>query len=238
MKPKTVIKNLLKQSGIEVTKYPGSILKKRLNLFNAQGIDLVFDVGANMGQYASLMRRVGYTGRMYSFEPLGQAYAELVKLSDEDPTWEAVNIAVGDYDGEVEINISGGSATSSSILDMMPQHVDTKPESIYVGKEHVPIYKLDSIFWDYYTEGSKLMLKIDTQGFEKNVLEGARNVMDYVHGVQLEMSLVELYKGEMLYREMIDFLAEWGFSLHFVEPGFTEKTSGRLLQMDGIFFRD
>jgi FkbM family methyltransferase len=238
MTPKTVIKSLLKQTGFELVKLPGRTLENRMKLLRTQGINLVLDAGANIGQYAGLLREIGYDQRIVSFEPLSAAYATLKAAADKDPNWEAVNVALGDMDGEIEINIAGGSSTSSSILDMLPAHTDIKPESAYVGKEPVSIYRLDTLFERYYRPGDKVLLKIDTQGYEKNVLEGAYQVLPYIQGVQLEMSLAPLYEGEMLYQEMIAYLAGLGFTLFSVEPGFTDKRTGRLLQMDGIFFRD
>lgn len=69
------------------------------------------------------------------------------------------------------------------------------------------------------------------------VLEGARALLPRVHGIQLELSLLPLYEGQVLYREMIDWLAEKGFELWSVMPGFVDQATGRMLQMDGVFFR-
>lgn len=238
MTPKTVIKSLLKTSGFELVKLPGRTLENRMKLLTTQDINLVLDVGANIGQYAKLTREIGYAKRIVSFEPLSKAYAILRESASTDALWDTVNMALGDFDGEIEINIAGGSSTSSSILDMLPAHTEAKPESAYVGKEPVAIHKLDTIFNNYYKGTERVLLKIDTQGFEKNVLDGAVECMPYIQGVQLEMSLVALYEGEMMYMEMINFLKDFGFELFSVEPGFTDKNTGRLLQMDGVFFRE
>jgi hypothetical protein len=80
-------------------------------------------------------------------------------------------------------------------------------------------------------------LKIDTQGFEKQVIDGAANSLKHITGIQLEMSLLELYSGEMLFSEMINYIQDRGFSLYSLENGYVETSTSRLLQVDGIFFR-
>jgi hypothetical protein len=99
------------------------------------------------------------------------------------------------------------------------------------------VRKLDTIFPDYYQEGDHILLKLNTQGFEKEVLAGAARSLDKVTGFQLEMSLIMMYEGEMLYSDMISFLKEKGFHLFSLENGFSDPKTGQLLQIDGIFFR-
>jgi hypothetical protein len=55
--------------------------------------------------------------------------------------------------------------------------------------------------------------------------------------LEIELSLVELYKGQILYREMLGRLESMGFGLFSVEPGFTDPHTGRVLQFDGILVR-
>ena len=97
-------------------------------------IDLVLDVGANKGQFASEIRHCGYAGRIVSFEPLSQAHGELLQSSAGDPMWDTYpRCALGDHDGEAEINIAGNSH-SSSIMPMLESHLNAAPESAYEGK--------------------------------------------------------------------------------------------------------
>jgi hypothetical protein len=80
-------------------------------------------------------------------------------------------------------------------------------------------------------------MKIDTQGFEKNVIEGAKESLKDIKGLQLELSMVELYQGETLVTDMINYIEDKGFTLYSLEPGFYDTKSGQLLQVDGIFYR-
>src|SRR6185436_15148347 len=167
-------------------------------------IDLVLDVGANTGQFASEIRQGGYKGRIVSFEPLSQAHSELLVSSASDSMWEAYpRCALGDHNGEVEINIAGNS-WSSSILPMLESHRSAEPESAYEGKEIVPIKTLDAVAAHYLKGAQAPFLKIDTQGFEWLVLDGARDTLPKIKGILVELSLVALYAGQHLWREVID----------------------------------
>jgi FkbM family methyltransferase len=201
-------------------------------------IDLVFDVGANIGQYAKLLRELGYSGRIVSFEPLSSAYSQLKAVSKKEPLWEiAPQTAIGNQEGEITINIAGNSQ-SSSALPMLDAHLESAPESAYSGSETVKLSRLDTIAKDYIkSETKSIFLKIDVQGLEKQVIEGATAILPLVKGIKLELSLVPLYEGQVLFKEMIDIIEKLGYELYGIEPGFTAEKTGRMLQMDGIFFK-
>ncbi|MFX8373787.1 FkbM family methyltransferase, partial [Acinetobacter baumannii] len=90
---------------------------------------------------------------------------------------------------EVDINISGNSY-SSSILPMLPAHLSAAPESLYIGKAKTKVITLDSVFDEYRVNKEKVFLKIDTQGFEAEVLSGLSRNLRNITAVQLEMSIV------------------------------------------------
>lgn len=100
--------------------------------------------------------------------------------------------AIGAYDGEVEINIAGNSV-SSSILPMMESHASAAAGSVYIATEKVPIFRLDTIATPYLGKAHKPFLKIDTQGYEWQVLDGASTILPQMSGVLCELSLVPLY---------------------------------------------
>ena len=200
-------------------------------------IGLILDVGANTGQFATEIRQCGYKGRIVSFEPLSSAHSVLMQASAGDPMWDAYpRCALGDHNGEVEINIAGNSE-SSSILPMLESHRSAAPESAYQGKEIVSIKTLDAVAGQYLKDARAPFLKIDTQGFEWHVLDGARDTLPHIKGILVELSLVPLYEGQHLWREVIARLEAEGFTLWAFKPVFSDQASGRTLQVDGIFYR-
>lgn len=211
--------------------------RQLLKGFDRFGIDLVFDVGANMGQFAQQIRGAGFKGHIVSFEPLSDAHAKLAHAASRDALWTVhQRSAIGDRNGDIEINIAGNSV-SSSILPMAAAHANAAPVSAYVGRERVPLTTIDSVIGEYFSFGRRPFLKIDTQGYEWQVLSGAANTLPLIHGVLCELSLVELYEGQLLWREMIDRLEQRGFTLWGLQPSFMDQ-HGRNLQTDAIFFRE
>ena len=205
--------------------------------FDAFGIDLVFDVGANTGQFAREIRDGGFKGRIVSFEPLTTAHRELARAAARDASWTVhERCALGDREGSVALNVAGNSV-SSSILEMAAAHATAAPESAYVGHEQTALVTLDSVAHQYLGGTQRPFLKIDTQGFEWQVLTGAEQTLPSIRGVLCELSLVVLYEGQHLWRDMIDRLEAAGFTLWGLQPGFMDRR-GRNLQSDAIFFRE
>ena len=237
---KKTARALLRKFGLEVHRFRpdqkiAPLLATSLEHFK---IDLVLDVGANVGQFASLLRRDGYTGRIISFEPLSEAYAELQRSASLDTAWEiSPRCALGNSVGAAEINISGNS-WSSSLLPMLGAHEAAAPASVYTGKETVSIRTLDSVSPRYLAGAHAPFLKIDTQGFEWSVLDGARETIPKLKGIMVELSLVPLYEGQHLWDAIIDRLEREGFTLWSLQPAFTDRVSGRILQLDGVFYRN
>jgi FkbM family methyltransferase len=208
-------------------------------LIKQHNIDLIIDVGANTGQYVKSLRESNYSGRVISFEPLSSAHEKLVKSSEKDSLWEiATRTAIGDHDGQITINISNNSV-SSSVLEMLDSHAKASPESVYLNSETVKISRLDTIAKEYINkyQSNSIFLKIYVQGFERQVIEGAKEILLLTKGIQLELSLIPLYKDQVLFEEMLEVLKKEGYQLYFIIPGFSDPETGRMLQMDGIFFK-
>jgi FkbM family methyltransferase len=236
---KKLVKNLFLYLGYEIRRKRTTGLAENLtNLIKDFGIDTVIDVGANEGQFALEIRSAGYTGEIVSFEPLTKAHAILVKNARDDQKWFIHSrVAIGECDGELEINIAGNSV-SSSILPMLTTHEEAAVNSAYIGSERTLITTLDSAIMAYQTEGKRIFLKIDTQGFEWQVLSGAEDTIRYATGLQVELSLVPLYEGQKSWEAIISKIEKSGFKLWDIKRGFTDPRNSRTLQVDAIFFRE
>jgi FkbM family methyltransferase len=237
---KQIIKRAIQKIGFDlkrITPFDNSALQILLGLQKFH-IDLVFDIGANTGQFAQQLRDVGYSGRILSFEPLSDVYAKLVENSARDPKWDVYGrCAIGDNEGEISINIAGNSL-SSSILPMLKAHSSADAVSAYVGSEIVALRRLDSVAMDYVSDSTNFFVKIDTQGFEWQVLEGGLSTLKCARGVLIELSFIPLYQGQRLWRDLVNRLESEGFILWALQKGFTDPRDGRTLQADAIFFRE
>ena len=198
-------------------------------------IDIIFDVGASTGLYAQLTRKEGFKGRIISFEPLPEAHQKLSLNAEKDSLWTVhPRCAVGSSAGTTKINISKNSY-SSSILPMLDAHSSAAPESVYVGAVETPVITLESVFEKYRNQSERTFLKIDTQGFESEVLTGCLSKLPHITAIQIELSTVPLYEGQKLYRYFFDFFESKDFYLWSILPGFANSTTGQHLQFDAVF---
>lgn len=236
---KKIIRTIGRKLGLEITRYlPSSSESAQLaKALKDYKINLVFDIGANEGQFSRGIREHGYSGKIISFEPLSSARKKLLSFASHGGDWIVhERCAIGDQDGEIEIHIAGNSV-SSSVLPMLESHSSAAVGSAYIDSERVPLAKLDTVVQGYLTPESNLFIKIDTQGFEWQVLDGASETLQRAHGVLCELSLVPLYDGQRLWRDIVDRLESEGFMLWALQKGFTDPRTGQTLQMDGIFLR-
>ncbi len=239
MRIKHRIQDIFWKLGIDVSRSRSLYhpLGRKKFLLEKNNIDVVLDVGANVGQTGHELRKhLGYKGKIISFEPLQEAYTLLQKKANADPLWEVFNFALGDSEEKRHIHISE-NLVSSSFLDMLPLHVKAAPSSIYKGKQKICIKTLDSIFYHIFQEQNRIFMKIDTQGFDSRVIQGATKSLPCIELVQIEMFLTPLYKGEIMIDEMIGLMEENYFRMIALEPGFMDPVSGHTLQVDGIFQR-
>jgi FkbM family methyltransferase len=223
--------------GINIERHFGTTLglKQILNVFEQQGIDMLLDVGANTGQYAMSMLNLGYNGTIISFEPLKDVYDILKSNQSKYNNWRLYDrAAIGDYCGKTIINISE-NFESNSILPINETHLKAAPSAKYVGHVETPIYTLDSILPNIIKPGNKICLKIDTQGFEDKVLSGATESLKKIILIQLELSLVSLYDGSKTIEWMLPYLNEIGFEPVLFLPGFVDRTTEQIQQLEGLF---
>jgi FkbM family methyltransferase len=228
------LRRILAGFDVSLDRLSRSTSAQRVRFMNDAAITVVFDVGAHVGEYGHSLRRFGYRARIESFEPLTRPYARLRSRASEDPLWRCHQLALGDRSGVLIVHVAGNEV-SSSALNMLVRHTQAAPGSEYVGSEEVKVCRLDDLS---LTDASdRVYLKADVQGFEKRVLSGATRTLESVQLLEVELSLVELYEEGPRYTEMIDFLEDLNFRPIWLERGFTDASTGRLLQIDGIFAR-
>lgn len=226
-----IIAGFLRRHGFLLKRYP------LRHLFRQLDCGVVLDVGANAGQYAKELRsECGYGGRIVSFEPMAAAFRALTQAARSDPLWSVHHYGLGSSPGSRTIHIAGNSA-SSSLLEMLPAHVDGAPQSAFVGEEQVVIKRLDDVFDELCGADDRVMLKVDTQGFELDVLNGAQESLPRVAALELEMSLIPLYEGAPLAEQLVGMLRAAGFVPYWLTQGFRNPRTQQLLQVDGVFVR-
>lgn len=225
--------------GLDLTRYPAASHDyQAFRAFTSTRPDVILDVGANDGGFARQCRRFGFEGDIVSFEPGRQAFERLAAHAADDVRWSIHRMGLGDCAGELTLHVASNAGASSSLLPMLPAHERAAPNARFVTDETVPVRRLDEWIVDQRVRWRRIALKIDTQGYERHVLEGADLLLrEAVLSLQLELSLVPLYEGAWLWDDAVSWLEGHGFALAGLTPGFSDPVSGRLLQFDGVFIR-
>lgn len=235
-----IIKKIFRFFGLEISFYNpgGSYTKQLIKSLEVNKIDLIVDIGANKGQFATEIINAGYKGKIISIEPLSEAYTYLINRARKNKQWIVLpRMAVGNKRQNTFINISKNSV-SSSLLDMLPIHTESAPESKYINKELVKVETLDSLY-DIFKPYNKMLIKIDAQGYEHYILEGAKRLLSSkkVTGILTEVSYQKLYKNQETFYEIYNRLVKLGFEIWAIEKGFWDKKTGRTLQADLLMFK-
>lgn len=233
-------RKLARRFGFDIAPFPGGAKHwtQIVSLLARHEVDCVFDIGANVGQYATAIRKNGYRGRIVSFEPLSSAHAQLAIRSADDPNWDlAPRTAVGATQGETQIHVSAESDMSSILpLDAMAHERLTSTRS--TGTETVPVTTVADALTAHTSGEIDIFLKSDTQGFEAQVLTGAVGCWDRITGVQLELSIQPIYEGQPDHLPLLEQLAAQGFRPYLIIPGYWSPHYGRMLEYDVVCFRD
>ncbi len=201
-------------------------------LLRQVGADVVLDVGANKGQYATSLRRNGFTGRIVSFEPIPQLVERLRGLAADDPDWTVVDCALGDDDGTAEINMSPGPL--SSLLpasDFGRGWADNLKETTV---QEIRIRRLADV-WDEAMAGldaPRPFLKMDTQGYDLETFRGAGDTVGRLVGLQSEVAMVPIYDGMPRLAEMLTTYEAAGFETTGLFPITRDRQTLRAIEFD------
>ena len=230
------MRRLARRAGYELRQYTPlrSFAAARDELIARRGVDVVLDVGANAGQYGELLRERGYRGRLVSLEPVAEAFAELERRARADGNWNAVQVAASDADGELTLNVTGDSRSTSALArnERFADLPGWAPKETQV----VPARTLDGLVPELLRAGERAYLKLDVQGYERQVLTGASETIDRFEAIELELSVTPLYEGQPGLSEMLPLLAECGFRPVSLEPILLDE-EGILMELDGLFAR-
>jgi FkbM family methyltransferase len=229
------IKQSLRRFGLEIRRIGPGRFPELTDFLVARQVDVVLDVGANVGWFGQRLRERGYREKIVSFEPIEEVFRELKVLAERDGNWEAHRLALGTTAGRALINVSRKS-DYSSILDqsLAAQHLE--PAADVVRQEEITVARLDDLFAPF--RDRTVFLKIDTQGYERLVLDGAREALTQIVGVQLELPLVHLYKHTWSLADALVYMGEIGFVLAQLDPfKWLSEDPVSAVEIDGVFRR-
>ncbi len=222
-------------------------LKKILGIKNTQTVkknrflefikpDFIFDVGANVGMSGQGYINSGFTNEIYSFEPVSHLFDKLNENASKYQNWKTFKCAIGNKNETLKINVSGGHGGSSSFLRMTDEFEKIAPDQIVFKVEEVPVITLSEFYNNSKIDAKRIFLKIDVQGFEMNVLEGAKDLFNKIVGIKIETSIIKQYTNEADIFYILPFLLDSGFSVYAFENGWRNPMTQELLQVDILLF--
>lgn len=212
-----LVRNLLRVTGVEVVaaKASSSLLAIHLRtLFSVLGVTCVLDVGARCGDYGLWLRRNGYHGDIISFEPIKESFNGLAATAARDRRWHCVNYALGAEDKLASINVSEHTSFSSFHQPNATAAALFGTASAVQRSEEVEIRRLDTVLdkLPIKISSGRTYLKLDTQGWDLEVLAGAHQVLDHVVALQTEVAVQPIYDGMPLMADSLAAIAERGFT--------------------------
>ena len=235
------VRNAAKAQGVVIDRYKPHQDKFKVlsRLCTDHKCDIILDVGANDGGFARDMFEASFHGTILSVEPMEEPWKAIISDSQFNDRWKiADRMCLGAEDGYVTFNVSANS-TSSSILDVLPKSVEAHSGTRYIDRIKVPVRRLDTLVATNVdlADQERFALKLDVQGYESAVLDGAGKCISDIPVVMAEMSLSPLYAGAPSFEELFSRLTRLGYACAGIFQGFTNTSSMRTLQVDGIFER-
>jgi FkbM family methyltransferase len=230
-------RSLVRSLGYDVVRFPRESHREHLQaVFSKLGINSVLDVGANLGAFVQLVRDAGFTGPVASFEPVEENVALLTAASAKDPHWTVHRLALGHENGTAALNVARDSRYSS-FRPASEYARESFPGSAVESWQDVRVARLDSIFEEIAPPGDvRSFLKIDTQGWDLEVIEGATGCLDRICAIQSEVAVQPLYEDEPSYLDALPRLNELGFELSGVFP-VSRDDALRIVALDCVLVR-
>lgn len=207
-------------------------------LFRLLDVDCVFDVGANEGQYAEMLRKkVGFRGMIISFEPNPDAACILAEKAKRDDSWYVEQIALSDISGDLQFNIMIGSQFSSLSSPKLDETSLFNEKNNVEKICHVTTETLASV---YERIRKKLgfrrpFLKLDSQGYDTKIFLSGGGVSKRFYGLQSELSFKRIYQDSPFYYDAIHLYESAGFHLSALVPN-NRGHFPDLIEMDCIMY--
>jgi FkbM family methyltransferase len=215
----------------------GALANHLAEMLPSLKVDTVIDVGANQGQYYDFLRdRVGFKGRIVSFEPIPELVAPLRRRAASDPLWSVHDLALGRSPGGLPLHISDKTGWSSLLKKTSDENNEVAASIRIERVADVSVRTLDEVFekLEPGLNPSSCYLKLDAQGFDLEIMYGAPTSLQWLPALQCELEMLKVYEDAPDYVRVIEFLRERGFAISGLFPIWCDR-SFRVGEMDAVF---
>jgi len=213
-----------------------TLIRHLSQVLDCHAIDRVIDVGANAGQFCDRLRKAHYRGRIEAFEPIPAQVDALKRKFANDPQFRVHACALGEADGEMSLNVFEGD-DFSSFLSLRQEGRKYFPERTQPKTTiRVPVRRLDRID-GICNPADRVLLKMDTQGFDLNVFQGATDVLPNVCALLIECSVIPLYEKMPDFLETLKVFQQAGFLPSGFFPVSRDKTNMTIIEFDCVLIR-
>jgi FkbM family methyltransferase len=206
------------------------------HLFNTYGVNLVLDVGANVGQFAKALRAAGYAGHIASFEPVSISFSQLQQASQADPHWQAYPFALGKEEATKTIHVPQDTSLASFLNTNAYFNERYTEKGKLRAHENVQVRRLDSVIGEICSGigNPRIYLKLDTQGCDLEVMQGAVGSLGRIVAMQSEISLAALYEGMPDYLSSLRYYQALGFEITGLYPVSRDRATLRIVELDCV----
>jgi FkbM family methyltransferase len=219
---------------IKCKKHP-TLQSHLLNLIEQYDIDLILDVGANRGQFAEGLWRQGYRGEIHSFEPVAENVRILEQKRGTRQDWHVHPVALGDRPGSTVIHVTQASDLSSILSPNEFGRQRCREHIHQVAEQTVDVWTIDDALRKHVpdAEHRRILLKMDTQGYDLNVFAGSAEHRSSIRCILTELSLIPIYEGMPHYLDALRTFEDAGFAVTGLYP-VTRNADFSLVEMDCV----
>ena len=237
MTPKALVQQSLNRLGYRLTRTPveGSIDRELQRVLVDRKVTTVLDIGAHVGAYGQRLRDIGFRGRIVSFEPSPRPFGEL--QSRASGAWEVMQLALGDRTGTAELHVYAEHEEFTSLR--WPSDYGRENFGLTLAETvSVPVRRLDDVVNELDIDVDHTLVKIDTQGHDVAVVDGAPDLLRSAAALQLEIPMFGLYEAALAGTTVIQRVLDLGFDLVGMFPVHDHPRPLVPVEFDGLFARD
>jgi FkbM family methyltransferase len=229
------VQQILKRCGLLIVRLPheGTLGRELGRVIAQRNIRTLVDVGAHEGLYGERWRALGFSGRIISFEPGEGPFKRLQQRAGD--LWEVHQLAIGNVSGVAEFFEYEESEEYASLR--RPSGRLGMPPLTVCRSYPADVQTLDHILPRLQVDVSSSFLKIDTQGHDAAVLDGAKESLGTAAAVQVEIPMFGLYEEAPRAEELIHRIRDAGFDLIGMFPVHDHPRSLVPIEFDGLFVR-